>query len=154
MKEIQLTQGKVALVDDDMFDEINQFKWYANKQKNTFYAVRNSKTNGKCCLILMHHEIIGRPSNGFETDHKNGDGLRNLRSNLRHVTSRQNNQNRKNLKKTSKYPGVYWHKQSKKWCVLIRINGKQNYLGLFTDEIKAFEVYSQAVNKIGEKILK
>lgn len=105
MKEISLTQEKVALVDDDLYEELNQFKWHAHKMRNTLYAVRHSPTiNGKRPIIRMHHEIIGVPPTGFMTDHENGCGTDNQRENLRHVTNRQNQQNLKNKKKTSKYP--------------------------------------------------
>ena len=154
MKEIQLTRNMVTLVDDDMYEELNQFKWYAGKFRKTFYAVRNSsRVNGNHHIILMHHKIIGKPPKGFVTDHRDGDGLRNLRYNLRHITGRQNNQNKKNIKKTSKYPGVDWQRKNKNWRVQIRINGKQEYLGCFTDEEKAFEAYSQAVKALGEEML-
>jgi hypothetical protein len=45
MKEIQLTQGKVALVDDDDFDYLSQWKWYAHKPstRDIYYAVRNRR---------------------------------------------------------------------------------------------------------------
>jgi len=154
MKEIILTQGKVALVDDEDYERLNQHKWSADKNGNTFYARRMSPTvNGKRHGILMHHEIIGYPQKGFEVDHKNGDGLRNLRSNLRHITHRQNLQNLQNIKKTSKYPGVGWHKLREKWRAYISINNKAKHLGLFTNELKAFEAYESAVNELGEELL-
>jgi len=154
MKEIFLTQGKVALVDDGMFEELNQRKWYAHKEYNTFYAIRQSpQIKGKRCLIYMHHAIIGFPPKGFETDHKNGVGLDNQRHNLRFVTCRQNQQNRKNQKKTSQYSGVYWDKDRQKWVAQIRINGIKKKLGHFKIEREAFEIYCQAVEAIGEKVL-
>lgn len=64
MREIKLTQGKVALVDDDMFDELNQFKWIADRGRKTFYARRwNGERN-----IKMHH-ILLPPIFGYVTDH-------------------------------------------------------------------------------------
>ena len=154
MKKIVLTQGKVALVDDDMFEKLNQFKWCVQKGGNTYYAVRNSPTiNGKRRRILMHYEIIGKPSKGMEMDYKDGSGLHNFKNNLRFVTKRQNGQNRKNQNKSSQYPGIYWHKASGKWIARIVINGNQKYLGLFTDEQKAYEAYKQAVNALGETVI-
>lgn len=154
MKEIQLTQGKVAFVNDDMYEELNRYKWYVVKQFNIFYAVRKSpRINGKQHTIWMHHEVIGRPPKNFVTDHKNGDGLKNLRSNLRHVTQRQNCQNQKNTQRTSKPPGVSWHKPGKKWVATIQINKKSKYLGLFIDELEAFESYKKAVENLGERML-
>lgn len=40
MKTIQLTQGKIAMVDDEDFERLNQYKWYALKSRNTYYAVQ------------------------------------------------------------------------------------------------------------------
>ena len=154
MKRIALTQGKYALVDDEDFERLNQFKWCANKCWNTFYAVRNlPKINGKRFMVLMHHEVIGKPPKGLETDHENGQGLDNQRKNLRFVTTRQNAQNRKNLKKSSQYPGIDWFKRNKKWRAHIRINGKLKYLGSFTNEFEAFSAYRQAVEAIGEEMV-
>ena len=154
MKKIFLTQGQVALVDDDMFEELNQYKWYAQKQRNTFYAKRNMlKINGKHTVIRMHHVIEGKPPKGFMTDHKNGQGLDNQRKNLRFVTNRQNQQNRKNACDTSKHPGVSWYKITQKWLVHIVINGTYKHLGYFKDEKEAFEIYRQAVHELGEELL-
>lgn len=154
MKEIQLTQKQVALVDDCDFERLNSFKWYARKHSKTFYAGRMSPwINGTRYLIQMHYEVIGMPPDGLMTDHKNGCGIDNRRDNLRFVTSRQNCQNRKNIKKTSKHPGVYWREDRKKWIARIRIKGKSKYLGQFTDEKEAFTVYSRAINCIGEKVI-
>jgi hypothetical protein len=42
MKEIFLTQGKVALVDDDDFDFLNSFNWHLKRKKgNPDYAIRH-----------------------------------------------------------------------------------------------------------------
>ena len=154
MKEIVLTQGQVAIVDDDMYEELNRFKWYAQKDKNTFYARRmKPAVNGKRSIIHLHREIIGVPPSGLVTDHRDGNGLNNQRYNLRHVTNRQNSQNLRNIKKTSKYTGIYWNKRDKKWLAQIKINEKMKFLGYFTIEAEAFEAYKQAVEKLGEKVI-
>ena len=154
MKKIRLTQNQVALVDDEDFERLNQFKWCAHKLKLTFYATRNSpKINGKRRTIRMHHEIIGRPPVGKMSDHADGNGCNNQRYNLRHVTNRQNCQNKKNIQKTSKYTGVSWSKSNKKWYTHIMINGKTKSLGFFTNEKEAFETYRKAVNELNEKII-
>jgi hypothetical protein len=154
MKKISLTQEKYALVDDEDFKWLSQWKWYTKKDKKTFYAIRGMFVNGKRYTIYMHHEIMGKQPKGFEADHGNGNGLDNQRHNLRYVTHRQNCQNKKNgRKKSSQYPGVCWEKRRQKWKTEIQINGKRKWLGYFTDEHKAFEAYKQAVNAIGEKII-
>lgn len=154
MRQIGLTQDQVALVDDCDFERLNEFKWYARKDRSKFYAARMSPLiDGERQEIRMHHEIIGVPPEGHEIDHRNGNGLRNTRENLRFVTRRQNCQNIKNIETSSQYPRVSWHKQDKKWMTSITINGKQKFLGLFTEEFEAFEAYRQAVNANGEEMI-
>lgn len=155
MKKIVLTQGQVALVDDCDFEKLNRFKWSASRHRNVFYATRHSPMiNRKRFTIYMHHEVVGKPPKGFMVDHKNGLGTCNIRKNLRFVTHRQNLQNRQKTKNSSRYPGVDWAKTNGKWRAQIGINGKNKYIGLFTDEKKAFEAYKQAVNNLGEKVIR
>ena len=87
-----------------------------------------------------------------EIDHRDGNGLNNLRSNLRAVTSRQNHQNRHDTM-TSQHPGVYWYTRYGKWKAQIRIHGKKKHLGYFTDELEAAQVYIDAVHALGERMV-
>ncbi len=154
MKRIVLTQGQCALVDDEDFERLNQFKWCVMKGLRTIYAYRKSPMiKGKQDTIYMHHEIIGKPQKGFVADHIDPNGLRNTKNNLRHVTWRQNCQNIKNVQNTSKYPGVHWNKISRSWKARIQIGNNEKHLGYFRDEKKAFEAYRQAVNAIGEEVI-
>lgn len=153
MKEIKLTQGKVAFIDDEDFEFLNQFKWYAHKDCRTYYALRNIYLeNGKKHLLSIHSVIMGKTPDGFVNDHKDGDGLNNQRYNLRFLTHRQNTQNRHDAT-SSKYPGVAWYKRYSKWVASIRINKKQNTLGYFNTEEEAFETYKKAVEKNSEGML-
>ena len=151
MTEIKLTQGKVALVDDEDFEYLNQWKWHAHKEYQTYYALRQSYSEfGKRTIQRMHHVVLGKPTSGLECDHRDGNGLNNQRDNLRIVTKRQNAQNRHHPK-SSQYPGVC--KYRNQWIVRIRVNGGRKFLGGFNDEIAAFNAYRNAVEKIGENIL-
>ena len=154
MKEIFLTQGKFALVDNCEYERLSEHKWYASKDHKTFYARRQSSVvNGKRYIIHMHREVIGIPPDGMVTDHIDGDGLNNQRENLRFVTHRQNMQNRPNIVMSSQYPGVCWSGRAKKWHVQIKINRIMKHLGFFTNEYEAFLAYEQAVNALGESII-
>lgn len=148
MKEIQLTQGKIALVDDSNFDGLNQFKWYAAKLGRTFYAVRSVRVDGKQKSVRMHCEILG----GSLIDHIDHDGLNNQKSNLRFCTASENCMNkRKRENCVSIYKGICFHKQHKKWLAHIKINRKDNHLGYFSSEIEAAKAYNaKAIELFGE----
>src|SRR5690348_17197510 len=95
MKEIPLTQGKVALVDDEDFDFLNQWKWHAVKWKNGFYARRNLKIDGVMKNIMMHRVIMEMEKYpDLLIDHENGDTLDNQRKNLRKTDYKGNSANR------------------------------------------------------------
>ena len=128
-KIISLTQGYIAIVDDDDFEKVSKHKWCVKKTSHNVYAKRysNSKT------IDMHHVIIERKE-GFVVDHINGDGLDNRKENLRLCTHSENMKNIKMRKDNlSGVRGVYWNAIAKKWHCQIQFNGKKIYLGLFKE---------------------
>lgn len=147
MKHISLTQGQVAVVDDDDYDLVNQFKWYAKwaKWTQSYYAARNvTLPDGKRTTQRMNTFLMGG-----RADHVNGDTLDNRRDNLRVANHSQNGANRgKTRKNTSGYKGVYWNKKSGKWKAQIgyRINGarKVKGLGYFDDLTEAAKAYDRA----------
>jgi hypothetical protein len=147
MKEIVLTKGFVALVDDDEFEELNKYKWQAvmRGNKRLIYAVRSihikGTTNGAKHPYM--HRILLNPPKEMQIDHINGNTLDNRKENLRIVTSRQNKQNL-HFKKSSSYPGVSFNKSISQWRSMIRWNGKQRYLGDFKNEIDAATTYQVA----------
>lgn len=114
-REIKLTQGKVAIVDAEDFEELNKFKWYATQNtREIFYARRTARIDGKNVQVYMHRMILN-PQNSLETDHVNRDGLDNRRSNLRCVTRRANCFNRRlNRRNKSGCTGIRTFKNSKR----------------------------------------
>lgn len=152
MKEIPLTRGYVAFVDDEDFDELSKFRWTASVQKNTVYASRSFRDEkGKQFFILMHRQIMGVTERMVNVDHIFGNGLNNQRSNLRTCTHKQNLMNRAgNPKSTSKFKGVSWDKQHEKWVVHISVNGKAKHIGRFESEEDAARQFNQHANKYHE----
>lgn len=146
MKEIPLTRGKVALVDDDDHDLLMAMgKWcYAP----CGYAARNILlANGKRTIIYMHRVIMGTPK-GAMTDHRDEDKLNNQKYNLRLCTKSQNQMNiRITLANSSGYKGVCWFKRGQKWKAQIMVNCKNIHLGYFTCPIEAAKAYNEAAIK-------
>lgn len=149
MREITLTRGQVALVDDDDFEWLSQWRWYAQSNgRGGFYAARRARHQGP--LIYMHRLIAGT-ENGLITDHVDGNGLNNQRSNLRSATQLQNMMNR--IGKTagsSRFKGVWFDARqsgARKWRSAIRINGKLKYLGRFEREEDAGAAYAAAASQ-------
>lgn len=143
MKTIELTQGKVALVDDEDFDYLNQWNWCATSRKNRrrWYACRRDGSQ----MLFMHVVISGIKG----ADHKDNDGLNNQRNNLRPANASQNGGNRgKGVgKKTSKFKGVCWDKSKNKWMASIHFNYKGIFLGRFHKEKDAALAYDAAARK-------
>lgn len=111
MKEIPLTQGKVALVDDEDFNYLNQFKWHYHHSKHGHgYGARGVNKNKQRKVFLMHRVIMGVNQEMY-IDHKNNNGLDNQKSNLRICTQSQNCMNKVQKKSTltSKFKGVSVH---------------------------------------------
>lgn len=146
MKKLQLTKGQFAIVDDEDFDYLNQWKWGLH---NGGYAMRVQTISGhgrrrKRTAVLMHR-VVNKTPDGLETDHINRDKLDNRKSNLRIAMPYQNIGNQeKRSTNTSGFKGVIWEKRAKKWMARIKINGKGVYLGLFEDKEDAAKAYDSA----------
>ena len=139
--------GRVALVDDDDYELVSGYRWRVWERRRGPngaiwgpYAVASvSSRRGGC--IQMHQLITGWPM----TDHRNGNGLDNQRSNLRPATVAQNTQNaRPQAGSSSRYKGVTWHKKLSKWQAEIKVGGKHRYLGVFVSEEDAALAYNVA----------
>lgn len=78
-------------------------------------------------------------------DHRDVCGSNNVWGNLRAATTAQNNCNvGKQSNNKSGFKGVFWNKQSKKWCAVIRTGGKQIHLGYYNLPTDAHLAYSKA----------
>jgi hypothetical protein len=112
---------------------------YKNRKMKTFAIHKLIATAFLNHTPCGHKEVI---------DHVNNDKLNNRVDNLQLTTARHNSS--KDRKGKSKYTGVCWDKNSKKWMARIRLNGKQNYLGLFANEIDAHNAYQNKLKEIND----
>lgn len=151
IKKIPLTKGYVALVDDDDYEYLMQWKWHADvrlkKNHVNVYAKRNepskyiARNNRQKCVFM--HRFINKTPLGIVTDHINGNGLDNRKENLRIANLNQNARNQKIRRIcSSQYKGVCRRKYS--WQANIVVNRKQIYLGSFSSEINSAIAYNKA----------
>jgi len=145
MKQILISQGQVAIVDDENYAAvIAAGPWYAQRNGNTFYARSTRRFDG--VKLAMHSFVFG----ALNPDHINRNGLDNRQQNLRAATSSQNQRNRGKVhayaghQTTSQYKGVRWRSNQKTWEASLRVNGKYIYLGNFLNERDAALAYNIA----------
>ena len=148
---VPLTQGYEAVIDAADVTLVDGFNWFAHvfrrrdRSIRAIYAERRGPHSGGQTTIIMHRVIDATPS-GMETDHIDGDGLNNRRSNLRAATKAQNQHNAKTrVDNKSGAKGVHWDKRNRKWRVQIAVMAKNKHIGLFTTFADAQEAYAKAI---------
>lgn len=129
-KLIPLTHGKFAIVDDDDFEYLNQWKWFYSDggyaHKNTCVTLKSDRA------MIRMHRLINKTPDGSITDHINRDKLDNRKCNLRDSDKSLNSINRdKQSNNTSGYRGVWFDAWSNKWRAELKLNGKKITLGRF-----------------------
>lgn len=145
---IQLNHGQVTMIDADMFEALDQWKWRAEWDSHTqsFYAAR---TDSDRRHVRMHRVILGLlPGDPRQGDHRNRDTLDNKRSNLRIATRSQNQANRtRNRNSPTAMKGVQWRKTKRRFCSEIKVKGKRIFLGYFDKAEDAHAAYCEAAHK-------
>lgn len=157
MREIILTKGYKALVDDDDFEIVNQFSWHAAVKKATgkVYAYAYIGGGRKNSHKMSMHRLLIEVSDGHFIDHIDGNGLNNCRNNLRTCSQWQNSANRgkpenrqSNRKPSSRYKGVHKPKQTRKFAAGIMSLYVETHLGYFESEIDAARAYDTAAQRL------
>lgn len=149
MKQIPLSRGMFATVDDSDFEWLSQWKWYAHKRLNYFYAARNEPVcSKKQKQVSMHRVILNVSDPNTIVDHKDGNTLNNCRNNIRICSKSQNNMNKKlSTNNSSGFKGVCWFKPRKRWAANISINKKHICIGYFKSKEEAAQAYAEAAKK-------
>ena len=108
----------------------------------------NNKYKTKYIHHLVAESFLGHNPSGhyIVVDHINGDTEDNRLSNLRIVTQHENVLSSKLVGGSSKYPGVDWHRQSKKWRARIQINGARMTIGMYDSEEEAKDAYFKHID--------
>lgn len=138
----------VVLVDEADLDLVSGYAWRATRHRRTGKVYIQSWHAGAEVFL---HRLIANTPDGLDTDHANNNSLDNRRSNLRPATRSENNSNREKQAThagkptTSRFKGVHWDREKRKWRAAIRVGGRQIRLGRFDDEIEAARAYDRAL---------
>lgn len=150
MKNIPLSKGKFAIVDNEDYERLVAFgKWCISVNGYAVKTFAITKPDGKkSSMTVRMHRIVINAENGIEVDHINGNCLDNRKCNLRLCTRAENSRNVKRHKNNKNgLKGVRLHRGTKKWEARIQAGGKGIYLGLFTCRIEAAKAYNEAAVK-------
>lgn len=145
MREIQLTRGLVALVDDSEYERVIRHRWYAQWHPGTrSYRARMSGRP----RVFMHRYVL-ELTQPYVVDHRNHNTLDNRRQNLRPCSAAENNRNRRKRDGlTSRYKGVYYERDRARWKAHIDIDGRTKTLGRFTSEEDAARAYDAMARQL------
>ena len=151
MKQIPLTKGKIALVDDADFEWLSQWRWCYNSRG---YAARGQRVGprilNKTKTVLMHREVLGISGEEFSdtnVDHKNRDRLDNRRENLRICTDADNRANSgRRSDNTSGYKGVFRKRTG--WQAQVKKGGKSVFCKTFRTPEEAARAYDEVAKKL------
>jgi hypothetical protein len=149
MQTIMLTRGLVATVDDEDFDRLEGFLWFAVPvRKSCCYAHRTVTIDGIRRQISMHRDILGLDfGDRSYVDHKDGDGLNNRRSNLRVCDHAQSAWNRINPVGACGFTGVTDTKYGNRFVARICVRGRRLTLGRFRTVDEARQAYEMAARR-------
>lgn len=145
--EIQLTQGKVALIDDADWPLVSGMRWRAMRRIRKYGEACYARSLLGGRTVLLHQLIAGKGS-----DHKNGNGLDNRRCNLRPATTSQQGANRIAMPSRSGFKGVSFSIERRKhWVSRIAVHGKRIVIGNYDTPEEAAHAYDDAArNHFGD----
>jgi hypothetical protein len=136
---IPLSQDFIAVIDSCYRDKASGFSWHVKKcpTKGLVYAVTIVKDKE----IFLHNLLFHSPD-GSRVDHKDGDGLNCISSNIRYATNAQNSFNRRHrINSRAPYKGIT--QRGNKWIAQIMKHGKKKHIGMFADPKSAAIAYNE-----------
>lgn len=150
-KEVPLTKGYTAIVDDEDYDRVVKIRWHVltGRINSPTYASSSQKINGKWKNVSLHRYILNAPI-GIQVDHRNGDGLDNRRANLRVASVAQNAYNRRPMKGSfSGYKGVR-HKMftRDRWIASIGHERRLLHIGMYDTAEEAARAYDAKAKEL------
>lgn len=148
MKEINLTQGYTAIVDDEDYERVSQRNWQYDPKARVIKTWQEGGGKG-----TLPRFIMGIDDPRIKCAYVNGDVFDNRKSNLKRMTMAEIvvKTGKRKTPTSSKYKGVCWKKGIGKWTANIQLHGKQVHLGYFDSEVRAALVYDAAAQELHGK---
>jgi hypothetical protein len=152
MQQIQLSQGKIAILDDEDFARFSPLHWCYRGERSSDkgYAIRHAKeAKGKYRTVYLHREIIGEVPTGHEVIFRNGDTLDCRRENLRIATKTEARQHHRRARSNSEsgIKGISYNRRPGTWSVDIYRDGQAKRVGTFFTQKEAVEAQRQALER-------
>ena len=133
--------GLFALIDDTDAPLVQGWRWYYRTSPGGTQAHVQGCLPGSKQWVYLHTLLTGWE----RVDHVDGDGLNCQRYNMREATPGQNMANsRKRAIASSRFKGVSWNQDRKRWDARIRVDRRNRFLGRFRDEVEAARAYDRA----------
>ncbi len=127
-----------ALVDERDFNLVSKFHWNLH---SSGYAYTRARKGGK---NIYMHRLVAKASARQKINHRDGNPLNNVRSNLRISNQSLSLASGRGWKNNSGYRGVYCRKDSGKFQVKLKVKGRQIRLGTYVDPVEAAQAYDKA----------
>ena len=139
--EISLTQGQIALIDDEDYERVSAYKWCASWYPHicSWYACRSHIGGQEPYLHRLIMDAKPDEQIGFF-----GSTLDCQKENL--IVYGGANGLQVTPNNTSGYKGVTWNKEAKKWRAQVWLNGKSIHLGTYATAEEAYAAYCRAVS--------
>lgn len=135
-------KGVEFYFDKEDYEKIKDYCWNINH--SGYLTSHDPAKQGKRKTIYFHRvimDVVDKDWKVYQVDHINHDPLDNRKQNLRIGCNAENAKNKRLTSLNySGYPGVSYHKLTKKWQARVGLNGKRIYLGLFDDINSAIDV--------------
>lgn len=136
---LHLVSGEPVLIDEEFYDSLSQFSWWAHRSGRSLVYARRFRRTGEAGRksISIHRVVLGvLETPEILVDHINGNTLDNRRANLRPATPAQNQANRTGpTRALSGFRGV--SQTGSRWSARFKTSRKITHLGTFDTAVEA-----------------
>jgi len=155
VKQVPLSKGYVALVDDEDYERVAQFKWCVVMPGKNVYAVRRVRRPEGGWTSQSLHRFLLHAGAGERVGHVDGNGLNCVRANLRRVSrsesataARRTRGHGRQSNNKSGFIGVSWDSRVGKWRAQIQVDGRKKHLGHHPTPEDAARVRDRAAREL------